>query len=55
MAGGTFESDVADTRYDDFYGPAQREPATNQPDKEFLDDWLARLVELVERYEPQLV
>ena len=53
--GRDLASDVADTRYDDFYGPAQREPATNQPDKEFLDDWLARLVELVERYEPQLV
>ncbi len=48
-------SDVQDPRYDDLYGPAQQRPATNPPDKAFLDDWMARLVELVERYEPQLV
>jgi alpha-L-fucosidase len=27
----------------------------NQPDREYLDDWMARTVELVEKYRPQLV
>ena len=62
--GRDIASDVQDPRYDDLYGPAQPgvfygqarpAPATNPPDKAFLDDWMARLVELVERYEPQLV
>jgi Alpha-L-fucosidase len=62
--GRDIASDVQDPRYDDFYGPAQPgvfygaaqpAPATNPPDEAFLDDWLARLVELVDRYEPQLV
>lgn len=62
--GRDIASDVQDPRYDDLYGPAQPgvfygqaqpAPATNPPDKAFLDDWMARLVELVERYQPQLV
>jgi len=54
MNGGmTFESDVQDPRYAGFYGPAQ--PKEMQPNQEFLDDWLARTCELVDKYRPQLV
>lgn len=48
-------SDVQDARYVDFYGPAQPDHEHNPPDSAFLDEWLARLGELVERYQPQLV
>ena len=52
--GGTqFPSDVTDPRYAGLYGPAQ--PKDMQPNEEFLDDWLARTCELVDKYEPQLV
>ena len=55
----TFDSDVKDPRYAGLYGPARsREKAEDQtepPDQEFLDDWLARTVELVDKYQPQLV
>ncbi len=53
--GRAFPSDVQDPAYRDFYGPAQPEPEQHQPDKAFLDDWLARLCELVEQYQPQQV
>ncbi|MCG6922321.1 MAG: alpha-L-fucosidase [Acidobacteria bacterium] len=57
--GMTFDSDVKDPRYAGLYGPARsREKAEDQsepPDQEFLDDWLARTVELVDKYQPQLV
>ncbi len=53
MNGGTqFESDVQDPRYADFYGPAK--PDGSQPDQAFLNDWLARCCELVDRYQPQV-
>lgn len=51
--GMAFDSDVQDTRYAGFYGPAQ--PETLPPNQEFLDDWLARTCELVDKYQPQLV
>ncbi len=50
--GMSFASDVQDVRYADLYGPAQ--PKTSQPNQEFLDDWLARSCELVDKYQPQL-
>ncbi|MBT5872780.1 MAG: alpha-L-fucosidase [Candidatus Latescibacteria bacterium] len=53
MNGGMdFESDVQDPKYAAFYGPAQHRDT--QPNQEFLDDWLARSCELVDRYQPQL-
>jgi len=62
MDGGRlFDSDVQDPRYADFYGPAQPAPADffsltqSPPDKAFLDDWLRRTCELVDRYQPQLI
>ncbi len=51
--GMTFDSDVKDPRYAGLYGPAQ--PEKTPPDKAFLDDWLARTCELVDKYQPQLV
>jgi alpha-L-fucosidase len=69
MNGGrNFPSDVQDPAYADFYGPAvqhedcdgtqQNTPELNSrpfPDKAYLDDWLARTCELVDKYQPQLV
>ena len=69
MNGGrAFPSDVQDPANEDFYGPAHQQPdcdGTQQntpeldsqpfPDKAFLDDWLARTCELVDKYQPQLV
>jgi alpha-L-fucosidase len=69
MNGGReFDSDVNDPAYANFYGPAT--PTSNsrhgaaelwssrdwtpRPDAKFLDDWLARCCELVDRYQPQL-
>jgi alpha-L-fucosidase len=51
--GMKLDSDVKDPRYAGLYGPAQ--PRDTQPNEEFLDDWLARTAELVDRYQPQLV
>jgi alpha-L-fucosidase len=52
--GGTrYDSDVLDPKNADLYGPAR--PNRTQPDKAFLDEWLARLVDTVEKYEPDLV
>lgn len=53
--GRAFPSDVQDERYRDFYGPAEPEQEQHPPDNAFLDDWLARLCELVEKYQPQQV
>jgi len=57
--GMTFASDVRSKKWHDFYGPAQPETGPdgkpNPPDRDHLDDWMARTVELVEKYHPQLV
>jgi alpha-L-fucosidase len=57
--GMTFDSDVRSKKWHDFYGPAEPEKTpdgeVNPPDKSHLDDWMARTVELVEKYHPQLV
>ena len=67
MNGGmTFPSDVQDPQYADFYGPAMPGPQHRTPEwrsmdwqprphAAFLDDWLARLVELIDNYQPQLI
>lgn len=51
--GMKFDSDVKDPKYAALYGPAQSDK--EQPDQAFLDDWLLRTCELVDKYEPQLV
>ncbi len=49
MNGGmAFDSDVQDPRYADFYGPAK--PDSVQPNQVFLEDWLARTCEIVDKY-----
>lgn len=60
--GRKFPSDVTDPRYAGFYGPAQPAPkdwhvvdSPEQPDEPFLDDWLTRTCEIVDKYRPQLV
>jgi alpha-L-fucosidase len=57
--GRQIESDVSDPRYAGLYGPARPRTAKGQPqgqpDKAFLDDWLARTGELVDKYRPQIV
>jgi alpha-L-fucosidase len=68
MNGGMeFDSDVRDPRYYDFYGPAKPGPShldqekwtskdwRPRPDGKFLEDWLARTCELVDKYQPQVV
>jgi alpha-L-fucosidase len=58
-AGRSFDSDVGDPRFAGLYGPARSrekaEDGAQPPDPAFLDDWLARTGELVDRYRPQLV
>jgi alpha-L-fucosidase len=57
--GMLFDSDVKDPGNLGLYGPARsRELAEKRiepPDNAFLDDWLARTSELVEKYRPELV
>jgi alpha-L-fucosidase len=67
MNGGRdFPSDVQDPQFADFYGPAMPSPEMGssefnhndwspQPDSTFLDDWLARCFELVDRFEPKVI
>ena len=53
MNGGRkFDSDVNDPKYSDFYGPAREENETMSP--EYMNDWLLRCTELVNKYHPQL-
>jgi len=54
-----FDSDVRDTNYASLYGPAGNkrtaEAQAEPPDKAFLDDWLLRACEIVDKYRPSLV
>ncbi len=53
MGGGRyFPSDVSEGKFEDFYGPAHTENETPSP--EFMNDWLMRNIELVDKYHPQL-
>lgn len=69
MNGGReFDSDVNDPAYADFYGPAvvtentrngssetwNSRDWTPRPDAKYLEDWLNRCYELVDKYQPQL-
>jgi alpha-L-fucosidase len=53
MNGGrAFDSDVKDTAYEDFYGPARNEK--DSLTSEYMNDWLMRSIELVNKYHPQV-
>ena len=53
MNGGrTFNSDVNDEVYRDFYGPAMQEG--DSMTTEYMNDWLLRCTELANKYHPQL-
>ncbi|MBR4766488.1 MAG: alpha-L-fucosidase, partial [Clostridia bacterium] len=67
--GRTIDSDVNDETYRDFYGPAYYCPELDSgtlhittadtysigADKEWLEDWLVRTCELVDRYQPSIL
>jgi alpha-L-fucosidase len=69
--GMNFDSDVRDPRYAVLYGPAQprtlpgddpaKEPDPNHlekwlaPNAAFMDDWLARSTEIVDKYQPDFM
>ncbi len=62
MDGGrAHPSDVQDPKYAAFYGPAHMDgtPEKTQngahPDPAYLNDWLARSAEIVEKYHPELI
>jgi alpha-L-fucosidase len=58
--GREFPSDVQDPKYAAFYGPAHvgidpEKNGTGHPDAAYLNDWLARSAEIVEKYHPELI
>ena len=59
--GKEFDSDVKEPlKLGDFYYPSMPEPDNQDlfspdPPQDFLEDWLARNVELVEKYQPSMV
>jgi alpha-L-fucosidase len=58
--GRDFDSDVNDPQYAAFYGPAHRGPSDKNkfdghPDAAYLDDWLARTTEIVNKYHPEVM
>lgn len=67
--GRTFDSDVNDEKYSDFYGPAvycpefdsdmicstTEDTCTTGASKEWLEDWLVRTCELIDNYQPAVL
>ena len=61
--GKEFDSDIKDPmQCGDFYWPATKEPkshhdlySTPTPSQEFMEDWLLRCCEIVDRYRPRIV
>jgi len=65
--GKTFDSDVTDARYADFYGPAHysknfhsfalntSDVRAESPTEAFLKDWLVRNCEFIDRYQPAVL
>ena len=67
--GRTIDCDVNDEAYSDFYGPAYLCPELSDvevfktiddvdacpPDKDFLDDWLVRTCEMIDRLKPSIL
>lgn len=67
--GREIESDVSDDNYRDFYGPAvlrseyinvgfdglTENPECVGPDKDWLDDWLVKTAEIIDKYQPLMI
>ena len=62
--GRKFDSDVNDPAYADLYGPAHGSPGpehhwdnylANPPDEAYLEDWLLRTCELIDKYQPKVL
>lgn len=67
--GRTFDSDVSDEAYADFYGPAvyrpelgkhhldqaTEDPASEGPTQEWLTDWMVRVCEFIDNYQPKVL
>lgn len=67
--GRTVDSDVSDKKFEDFYGPAfycnelgaikmgatTADVYSVSPTKEFLDDWMVRVCEFIDRYQPKVL
>ncbi|MGA2578203.1 MAG: alpha-L-fucosidase [Bryobacteraceae bacterium] len=61
--GREFDSDVRDPQFAAFYGPAhigvtdknQLHWQGGHPDPAYLDDWIARVAEMVNKYQPEIV
>ena len=67
--GRTFDSDVNDEAYADFYGPAvyrpdlgakdldkaTEAPASEGPTEEWLTDWMVRTCEFIDNYQPKVL
>lgn len=59
--GREFESDVNNPSFQDFYGPACKggvdthNVLLNPPTEEYLEDWLVRTCEIVDKYRPKIV
>ena len=51
--GMKFDSDVRDPKYASFYGPAK--PDKTQPNEAYLNDWISRTSEIVDKYHPEIV
>ncbi len=53
------DSDVLDAKYSSLYGPASNkrvaETHAEMPDQQFLDDWLLRCCEIVDKYQPEVM
>lgn len=67
--GRTFDSDINDDNYRDFYGPCfysddfsnenmgrtTENPYATGPSEEWMQDWLVRTCELIDRYQPRIL
>lgn len=57
--GGKFDSDVKNHEFPSLYGPAHdkrvSENQSEPPSQEFLDDWLLRSCEIVDKFQPRVV
>ena len=54
--GRKFDSDIRSGKWEDFYGPAQPKDSPMDPPHgpKWLDEWLVRCCEMVEKYQPEI-